>query len=150
MSKSSSRTPAENLPSTQMFSNKKLYLENVFSILKSLKNQKSVNCINTLRSKSLDIHNTKQNSIKITFPCKKESKNTSYSIKKTFRFAPNELLFLEIDKKHSTNFNMSIKKASEVEPSEIYKCDTSFLSQSDMSDGYTALENSSNSFVLSV
>lgn len=144
LSKSSSRTPAENLPSTQMFSNKKLYLENVFSILKSLKNQKSVNCINTLRSKSLDIHTTKQNSIKITFPCKKESKNTSYLIKKTFRFAPNELLFLEIDKKHNTNFNMSIKKASEVEPSEIYKCDTSFLSQSDKSDGYTALENSSS------
>lgn len=142
-SRSETRISLQRLPPSGMFSNKSLFLENVLRIVKSRRNEARYiqGASNITRSRSLHASQKKEDFFAITFSSnEKRNRNISSNFEEhTFR--ENELLFLEIGQNRcSDNYNFT-NQCSKGIPLEVLKGkEASYLSQADLSDGFTAVE----------
>lgn len=141
VSKSCSRGRIQRLPQVGMFKSTDQYIENVLRILKSQANEKITFTSQVVRSKS----STKNSQIgernyEIPILVKKGKTQLFNSSSQVCKLSLKELLFLQIGQsfghlKHVNNPNNQTKLNSEDEKEE-----NSYLSQSDVSIGYTAVE----------
>lgn len=138
VSKSSSRETVQRLPTAGFFSNTNLYIENILRILKSRQNENISKT--SVRSKSTESSPRKESSISISFPFKKGKTHSRSSGLQNFTFSKNELLFLEIGQSHGTSSYVFTTPNSNPSTTSAQQSGESYLSQSDLSDGYTAYE----------
>ena len=140
VSKSCSRKSVHRLPLASMFSKKSLYIENVLRILKCRNQEKSSKTPLVLRSKSTDSSPCKGSCIEISFPVRKgRTQPKSKGVQNLF-FNEKELLFLEIGQIRGIKSHVLIKESFSNNHNQNPKTGNSYLSQSDLSDGYTAYE----------
>lgn len=142
VSKSATRTSVQKLPSVGVFSNTSFYLENVLSIARSRRNESRDNqSAYSLRSKSVTFSQRKEDLVKVSFPSSKDKKNRrNNSTLQNFNFRENELLFLEIGHTSGTNQIIPKEESPRVVAQGNHKEGASYLSQDDLSDGFTAIE----------
>lgn len=146
-SKSASRTPVQCLPHPEMFADRSVYLENVLSIAKSKRNesQRKKDISHGDRSKSLSKKETQQNFFKVVMPSKAKRSKKQRQSSKTLLIEENEYLFLQIRSSNipSSTFPKQVSFAEALAPSKI---GGSYLSQDDLSDGFTTIEGNFSSF----
>lgn len=138
-SMSCSRDYGLRLPAPGMFSNNSFYIENVLRILKSRNQEKSSKTLSFLRSKSTDSSPRKESGIQVTVPARRDRIQRKPVVQNLI-LSEKELLFLEIGQTKATMSHVLNRESSCVNPNHIPILGHSYLSQSDLSDGYTAFE----------